>query len=100
MEENRRKKAALDQADHSDHVSTMKVKEIGTLEAKTRLSELLDKVEAGQRFRITRHGRPVAELGPLPQPGKKPRFGCGKGIVTYIAPDFDAPLEEFAEYMK
>ncbi|MBC8142369.1 MAG: hypothetical protein H7Y38_13115 [Armatimonadetes bacterium] len=32
----------------------------------------------------------------------KPRavFGSGKGdIILYIAPDFDAPMEEFAEYM-
>lgn len=93
-------RTALDHADHSDHVLDVKAKEIGTLEAKTRLSELLDKVEAGQRCYITRHGRPVAELGPLPQKGKKPRFGCGKGMVTFIAPDFDAPLEDFAEYVK
>jgi prevent-host-death family protein len=78
----------------------VKVKEIGTLEAKTRLSELLDEVKAGQRFCITRHGRPIAELGPLPRKGKRPKFGCGKGLVIYIAPDFDAPLEDFAEYNK
>ena len=76
-----------------------KVEEIGTLEAKTRLSELLDLVEQGQRFYITRHGKVVAELGPMPRKMRKPRFGCGKGMVTYIAPDFDAPLEEFKDYM-
>jgi prevent-host-death family protein len=78
----------------------MKTKEIGTLEAKTRLSELLDQVETGQRFHITRHGRPVAELGPLLRKGKRPRFGCGKGLVTFIASDFDAPLADFTEYVK
>ena len=26
-------------------------------------------------------------------------FGCGKGEVLYMAPDFDATPEEFAEYM-
>jgi hypothetical protein len=31
---------------------------------------------------------------------KKPlSFGCMKGLVTYIADDFDAPLEDFEEYM-
>lgn len=35
---------------------------IGAFEAKTNLSRLLRRVEAGERFVITRHGRPVAEL--------------------------------------
>ncbi len=39
--------------------------EIGALEAKTHLPELLRRVEAGERFVITRHNRPVAELVPL-----------------------------------
>ena len=32
---------------------------------KTRLSELLDRVEQGERIVITKHGRPVAELAPF-----------------------------------
>lgn len=39
--------------------------EIGVFEAKTKLSELLDRVSKGERFVITRHGTPVAELGPI-----------------------------------
>ncbi|MGH9526457.1 MAG: type II toxin-antitoxin system Phd/YefM family antitoxin [Terriglobales bacterium] len=38
--------------------------EVGVLEAKTRLSELLARVEKGQEVIITRRGRPVAKLGP------------------------------------
>lgn len=38
------------------------------VEAKTHLSELLDKVEAGEAVVITRHGRPVANLSPVVQP--------------------------------
>lgn len=37
---------------------------IGTLEAKTHLSALLDRVEKGEEIIITRHGRPVARLVP------------------------------------
>ncbi|MEP6662348.1 MAG: type II toxin-antitoxin system prevent-host-death family antitoxin [Verrucomicrobiota bacterium] len=40
----------------------MKIQEIGAFEAKTKLSELLDKVERGQSFRITRRGKCVARL--------------------------------------
>ncbi len=29
---------------------------------------------------------------------KQPVFGCAKGMI-YMSPDFDEPLEEFAEYM-
>jgi prevent-host-death family protein len=38
---------------------------IGTFEAKTRLSELLDRVEAGEELVIARRGRPVARLVPV-----------------------------------
>jgi prevent-host-death family protein len=37
---------------------------VGSFEAKTKLAELLDKVEAGETVTITRHGRPVAKLVP------------------------------------
>ncbi|MBX3579555.1 MAG: type II toxin-antitoxin system prevent-host-death family antitoxin [Rhizobiaceae bacterium] len=36
--------------------------EVGTFEAKNRLSALLDLVEAGEEVTITRNGKPVAQL--------------------------------------
>ena len=41
---------------------------VGSFEAKTKLAELLDKVEAGEPVTITRHGRPVAKLVPAARP--------------------------------
>jgi prevent-host-death family protein len=38
--------------------------EIGTYEAKTRFSELLEKVAQGERIVITKHGHPIALLSP------------------------------------
>ena len=38
--------------------------EIGVFEAKTHLPRLLKRVQAGERFVITRHERPIAELIP------------------------------------
>jgi prevent-host-death family protein len=38
------------------------------VEAKARLSEILDKVETGEEVMITRHGRPIAHLLPVSQP--------------------------------
>lgn len=42
----------------------------------------------------------VATLEPAEEQRTKPRFkaGCLKGF--WIAPDFDAPLDEFKEYME
>lgn len=37
---------------------------VGSFEAKTKLAELLDRVEAGETVTITRHGKPVAKLVP------------------------------------
>jgi prevent-host-death family protein len=38
---------------------------VGAYEAKTHLSELLEKVEAGEEIVITKHGAPVAKLVPV-----------------------------------
>ena len=43
----------------------MKTKAIGAFDAKTHLSQLLDRVEAGEEIEITRRGRPVARLVPF-----------------------------------
>ena len=40
------------------------MKRLGAYEAKTHLSRLLDEVERGETFAITKHGRPVALLVP------------------------------------
>jgi prevent-host-death family protein len=76
----------------------VKAKEIGTLEAKTRLSELLSEVERGRSFFITRHGRRIAQLGPVRESRKRPRPGFAKGAFTFVAPDFDEPLDDFNDY--
>ena len=38
---------------------------VGAYEAKTHLSELLEKVEAGEEITITKHGAPIARLVPV-----------------------------------
>ena len=39
---------------------------IGAYEAKTHLPRLLERVARGETFTITKHGRPVAVLAPVP----------------------------------
>jgi prevent-host-death family protein len=81
----------------------MKIQEAGLFEAKTRLSEMVAKVEkGGVAYRITRRGKPVAELRPIGGEQERARlpFGYGAGTVPFIAPDFDAPLDDLREYME
>lgn len=62
-------------------------------EAKTHLSRLLVKVEAGEEIVIARSGKPVARL--IAHPGDRPvrRFGALKGRLTLDDSFFD-PLPE------
>ena len=39
--------------------------EVGIFEAKNKLSELVDRAEAGEELIITRRGKPVAKLVPI-----------------------------------
>lgn len=45
---------------------------VGVHEAKTQLSDLLRRVEAGETIIITRRGVPVAELHPAPRIDRRP----------------------------
>ncbi|CAN5360167.1 type II toxin-antitoxin system Phd/YefM family antitoxin [soil metagenome] len=65
-------------------------------EAKSRLSELVRRVESGEKVVLARDGTPVAELVPTSLPEKR-EGGFWKGQV-WMSPDFDAPLPEFEEY--
>jgi prevent-host-death family protein len=47
------------------------LKTVGTFQAKTQLSQLLDQVEKGEAVTITRHGRPVAVLAPVAPAGPR-----------------------------
>lgn len=68
---------------------------INVHEAKAHLSELLDRVEAGETVIICRRNKPVAELKPVPaSPLTEPRpIGLAKG-VGHVLPSFFEPLDE------
>jgi prevent-host-death family protein len=73
-----------------------------TLEdAQTRLGELIASLQPGEEIVITSAARPVARIVGEPKPASQPRrLGTLKGSVLYVAPDFDAPLDEFKDYME
>jgi prevent-host-death family protein len=66
---------------------------VSLYEAKTHLSELVERAAAGHEIIIAKSGRPKARLVPLvPKDARrlrKPGRGKDRG---WIAPDFDAPL--------
>jgi len=47
---------------------------VGSFEAKTKLAELLDKVEAGESVTITRRGKAVAQLIAVKSDGEQERM--------------------------
>jgi antitoxin (DNA-binding transcriptional repressor) of toxin-antitoxin stability system len=70
-------------------------------EAQAQLPKLIEQLHPGEEIIITRDQKPVARLVGEPKPERKPRqLGTLKGTVLYMAPDFDAPLEDFKEYME
>lgn len=75
----------------------MDIEEIGAFEAKTRLSELLEKVGRGHVYRITKRGKPVAELRAVPAGAGRPTFGADRGRIS-MRDDFDAPLDDMKSY--
>ena len=68
-------------------------------EANASLSDLLDAAVRGKEIILTRDAKPIARLVALVHQHPRPRFGSARGLV-HIAPDFDAPLTDFNEYMQ
>jgi prevent-host-death family protein len=61
--------------------------------AKTNLSQLLARVEAGEEIVLARGKEPVAKLVPIhPKPAKR-RFGALSGVLK-VGPEFFEPLPD------
>ena len=71
-------------------------------EAQSALADLTHRLSPGEEVVITENDRPVARLVPTPAMPKTAhrQLGTMKGSVLYMAPDFDAPLEDFKESME
>ncbi|MCH7614127.1 MAG: type II toxin-antitoxin system Phd/YefM family antitoxin [Nitrospinae bacterium] len=69
-------------------------------QAKTHFSQLIQRALAGEEIIVSRGKEPVARIVPIPEARKERRLGGAKGIVKYIAKNFDEPLEEFEDFMR
>jgi prevent-host-death family protein len=58
--------------------------------AKTHLSRLVERVEAGEEIVIARGGKPVARLVPLGLRTRPRQLGTLRGKI-WLAPDWDSP---------
>ncbi|WP_438021813.1 type II toxin-antitoxin system Phd/YefM family antitoxin [Sorangium sp. So ce233] len=69
-------------------------------EALARLDELMGAARGGEAVVIV-HGGAAVQLVPVPAPAethRKPRKAGGAAGQIWMAPDFDAPLDDLAEY--
>ena len=67
-------------------------------EAKTHWLDLIEAAIRGEDVFIIKDDHPVVQLVPIEPPKRHPKFGSAKGLVV-MSEDFDAPLQDFSEYM-
>lgn len=67
--------------------------------AKTNLSQLLARVEAGEEIILARGKEPIARIVPFQSRARKREFGAMRGVVS-VGPEFFEPLtaEELADW--
>jgi prevent-host-death family protein len=74
-------------------MTTRNPETVNIYEAKTRLSQLVDKAAAGEDVVVSRNGKPLVRITRLEEPKRKIKYGVMKGKVK-VAADFDASLPE------
>ncbi|MFN2421418.1 MAG: type II toxin-antitoxin system Phd/YefM family antitoxin [Gemmatimonadota bacterium] len=72
---------------------------VGAYEAKTRLSELLERVARGERFTITRHGTAIARLVPVDPRHDRPPAEIIEEILRFRK-GRQVRLEEIREWVE
>ena len=69
-------------------------------EAQNHLSDLIARLQPGEAVVIARGEQPVATLIRSERTSWPCKAGSAAAKILWIAPDFDAPLEDFKEYME
>ncbi len=67
-------------------------------DAKAHLREIISGLNPGEQLVIVQEGEPVATLTRARPNGWPCTAGTAKDTKHWMAPDFDAPLEDFREY--
>ena len=66
--------------------------DVSIAEAKNRLPELIRAVESGEKVIITRHGKPVAQIAPLPAEHRRMQWGAMRDRIRLL-PGWDDPID-------
>lgn len=75
----------------------LEMTEFGMHEAKTKLSQLVERAEGGEEIIITRNGKPAVKLSPVGRSANLASVrGAWRGRV-HIAEDFDELPDDIAE---
>ena len=69
-------------------------------DAQSRLSEIVAGLPPGDEVVLTDNGQPLAKIVKTAQTPQPRMPGSAKDKILWISEDFDAPLEEFKEYME
>jgi antitoxin (DNA-binding transcriptional repressor) of toxin-antitoxin stability system len=69
-------------------------------DAQPKLAEIVAAMAPGEQLVLTKDGEPVAVVSRPPLTRWPSEPGTAKDRSFWMAPDFDAPLEDFAEYME
>jgi prevent-host-death family protein len=78
----------------------MTVQTIPVEQVEGHLAEIIEKLTPGEEVVLTQNNRPVARLVRTEERKSWPsKAGSAKDTIHWMAPDFDAPLDDFKEYM-
>jgi prevent-host-death family protein len=66
---------------------------VNIYDAKTRLSQLVDRAASGEDVVVSRNGKPLVRITRLDVPKRRVKFGVLEGKLT-VPTDFDAPLPD------
>jgi antitoxin (DNA-binding transcriptional repressor) of toxin-antitoxin stability system len=68
-------------------------------EAQTKLLDLIHTLQSNEEIVITENNQPIARLIAIKPSQPVRKLGTLRGTVLSMAPDFDAPLVDFKEYL-
>jgi hypothetical protein len=74
-----------------------------SIDGNPELKRIFEALRPGDEVVVTLNNQPIGKILPneVVRKGKlRPPPGACKGMVAYMAPDFDAPLECMKEYME
>lgn len=67
-------------------------------QAKQNFPELIEKTVSIGEMIITKDGKPFIKMVPLTRQKTERQFGSAKGLIRF-SDDFDAPLDDFKDYI-